>query len=94
MPRPVAMETAGPPVDRVAVDDWGEDVFVGEGGGESPWFVSMGDLEDQSLMAAVVIVVDLILEDLRGSKREFRRVVNQMNLLVPWLILNRKLWLF
>lgn len=30
-----------------------------ERGGEGPWFVSVGDLEDQTLVAAVV-VVDLV----------------------------------
>ncbi len=56
------MEAAGPPVDRGIVNEWGQDgVFVCEGGGEGPWFVSMGDLEDQTLMDAVVVVVDLVL---------------------------------
>lgn len=40
-------------------------MFVCERGGEGPWFVSVGDLEDQTLVAAVV-VVDLVPVVLRG----------------------------
>lgn len=67
------MEAAGPPVDGVAVDDRGQYVFVAEGSGEGPRFVSVGNLEDQTLMAAAaVVLIDLVLEDLTGSDREFR----------------------
>lgn len=42
-------------------------MFVCERGGEGPWFVSVGDLEDQTLAAAaVVVVVDLVPVVLRG----------------------------
>lgn len=62
---PVTMEAPGPPVNGGVVDDGGRDgVFVCEGGGEGPWFVSMGDLEDQTLMEA--FVVNLVLVFLRG----------------------------
>lgn len=58
---PVAVETASPPVDGGVVDDGGQDgVFVCKGGGKGSWFVSMGDVEDQALVAAVVVVVDLV----------------------------------
>lgn len=61
VPPPVTVEAPGPPVDGGAVDDGGQDgVFVCEGGGEGPWFVSVGDVEDQALVAAVVVVVDLV----------------------------------
>jgi len=71
---PVAVETPGPPVDGGVVDGRGEDgVFVRERGGEGPRFVPVGDLEDQTLGApaaaaadAVVVVVDLVPEVLRG----------------------------
>lgn len=53
-----------PPVDGGAVDDGGQDVFVGEGGGEGPRFVSMGDLEDQVVVTAAV---DLIPQVLKGK---------------------------
>lgn len=33
-----------------------------EGGGEGPGFVSFGNLEDQTLMEAVVVVVELVPE--------------------------------
>lgn len=65
---PVTVEAAGPPVDGGVVHEWGQDgVFVSEGGGEGPRFVSVGDLEDQTLVDAVVVVVDLVPEVLRGS---------------------------
>ena len=43
-------------------------MFVCERGGEGPRFVSVGDLEDQTLAAAavVVVVVDLVPVVLRG----------------------------
>lgn len=45
------METPGPPVNRV--DDGGQGgLFVGEGGGEGPGFVSVGKMEDQTVAAA------------------------------------------
>lgn len=36
-------------------------MFVHEGGRKGPWFVSVGDREDHVLVAAVVVVVDLVL---------------------------------
>lgn len=55
-PSPVTVKAPGPPVDRGVVDDGGRDgVFVREGGGEGPGFVSMRDLEDQILLEAVVV---------------------------------------
>lgn len=51
------MEAPCPPVDGGVVDDGGQDgVFVREGGGEGPGFVSFGNVEDQTLMEAVVVV--------------------------------------
>lgn len=41
-------------------------MFVCEESGEGPWFVSVGDLEDQTLVDAVVVVVDLVPVVLRG----------------------------
>lgn len=68
MSPPTTVEAPGPPVDGGVVDDGGQDgVFVCKGGGEGPWFVSVGDLEDQTLMeAVVVVVVDLVPVVLRG----------------------------
>lgn len=64
---PETVEAPGPPVDVGVVDDGGQDgVFVCEGGGEGPRFVSVGDLEDQTLVEAVVVVVDLVPVVLRG----------------------------
>lgn len=65
---PTTVEAPRSPVDGGVVDDGGQDgVFVCKGGGEGPWFVSMGDLEDQTLMeAVVVVVVDLVPVVLRG----------------------------
>lgn len=61
------MEASGPPVDGGVVDDGGQErVFVGQGGGEGPRFVAVGDLKDQTLVHAVVVVVDLVPEILRG----------------------------
>lgn len=61
MSPPVTVEAPGPPVDRGVVDDGRQGgVFVCQGGGEGSWFVSLGDLEDQALMEAVVVVVDLV----------------------------------
>lgn len=58
---PVTVEAPGPPVDGGVVDDGGQDgVLVCEGGWEGPRFVAVGDLEDQTLMDAVVVVVDLV----------------------------------
>lgn len=54
---PITVEAPSPPVDGGAVDDGGQDgVFVCEGGGEGPWFVSVRDLENQTLE----VVVDLV----------------------------------
>lgn len=65
---PVTVKAPGPPVDRVAVDDCGQDsVFMSQRDGEGPWFVSLRDLEDQTLVAAVVFVVDLVPVVLRGG---------------------------
>lgn len=61
------METPGPPVDGGVVDEW---VFVWKGGGEGSWFVSFRYLEDQALMAAVV--VDLVPEYLKEYKNEWK----------------------
>lgn len=36
-------------------------MFVCEGGGKGPWFVSVGDREDHVLVAVVIVVVDLVL---------------------------------
>lgn len=56
---PIAVETPGPPVDGVVNNG----MFVCEGGGKGPWFVSMGDLEDQTLMAAAAVnLVPVILD--------------------------------
>lgn len=67
MSPPVTVEAPSPPVDGRVVDDRGQDgVFVSEGGGKRPRFVSVGDLEDQALMAAVVVVIDLVPVVLRG----------------------------
>jgi len=55
------VEAPGPPVYGGAVNDWGQDgVFVCEGDGEGTRFVSVRNLEDQTLVAAVVVVVDLV----------------------------------
>lgn len=57
---PVTVEAPGPPVDGGVIDDGGQDgLFVCQGFGEGPGFVSTGDLEDQTLVAAAV-VVDLV----------------------------------
>lgn len=59
---PITVEAPSPPVDRGAVDDGGQDgVFVCEGGGEGPWFVSIRYLENQILEAVVVDLVPVVL---------------------------------
>lgn len=45
-------------------------MFVCKGGGKGPWFVSMGDVEDQALVAAVVVVVDLVPVVLRPDTEQ------------------------
>lgn len=97
------METPGPPVDGGAINDGGQDgVFVCEGGGEGPWFVSMRDLEDQTLMTAVVVVVDLVpvvlkeglngLERIRiiasGKRKGQKKTDGQSTILVDSISLN------
>lgn len=37
-------------------------MFVREGGGKGPWFVSVGDREDHVLVAVVVDLVLVVLE--------------------------------
>lgn len=66
MPPAITVKASGSPVDRGVVNNGGHDgVFVCEGGGEGSWFVSVGDLEDQTLMETGV-VVDLVPVVLRG----------------------------
>lgn len=62
------MEAAGPPVNGGVVDDDGRvGVFVGERGGESARFVPVGNLEDQTVVeAVVVVVVDVVPVVLKG----------------------------
>lgn len=64
----VSLEATGPPVSGGVVDDDGRvGVFVGERGGESARFVPVGNLEDQTVVeAVVVVVVDVVPVVLKG----------------------------
>lgn len=64
----VSVEAAGPPVNGSVIDDDGwVGVFVGKRSGESAWFVPVGNLEDQTVVeAVVVVVVDVVPVVLKG----------------------------